>query len=305
MIERSPTSVLPRRRARRPVNGYSILIGAVLAIGAVVVAYPFYNTLVLSFATRKEYLQNASILFPNPLTLDSYKVLFASNNFLRGFLNSGIIVALGTAYSMLLSVMTAYALSRKNYPGRKLFGVLIVFTMYFSGGLVPYYILVSRIGLVDSLAALIVPPGINTFYMLILKAYLENVPSSLIESVKIDGGNDFTVLFRVAVPVSMPIMVTFILFYAVDRWNDWFGAVLFVKSPSKFPLQVILRTVLATLDTILKGTDFASQLVRTQKLFDDGVKMACIIVVTAPVLLLYPFAQKYFVKGIMVGSIKA
>jgi putative aldouronate transport system permease protein len=207
---------------------------------------------------------------------------------------------------MVLSTTTAFALSRRRFYGRRFVHNLIIFTMYFHGGLIPYYLLVNRLGLRNTLGALILPFGINTFYMFIMKVYFQNIPESLVESAKIDGANEFQILFRIIMPVSLPIVATFVLFYGVDRWNDWFTGVLFSSKPSVVPLQTFLRQVIGNLEALSGGTmAFQSPAYARAMLIQEKIKQACAMAASIPILFFYPALQRYFMKGILVGAIKA
>ena len=245
--------------------------------------------------------------FLTKVTLESYRIpVFQVGFVIDGFKNTGIIVITGVIYSMLLTVTAAYALSKKYLPGRNIFINFIIFTMFFSGGLIPYYMLMRNLHLIDNLAALVLPFGVNTFYLIIIKTFFQNIPPSITESAQIDGANEIFILFKIVLPVSMPIIATFILFYSVDRWNEWFYALLLMKSVEKMPLQVILKSLLTNFDMIKGATAQANwDSFNKNLIYDEGVKMACVTIVTLPVLMFYPFAQKYFIKGIMIGAVKS
>ena len=202
---------------------------------------------------------------------------------------------------------SAYGLSRKPFPGKKAIMILIIFTMYFSGGIIPLYLLVKSLGLMDHLLSVVLVYGVNTFYMLIIKNYFESIPESIEESAKIDGANEFYILFKIMIPLSMPIIATFLLFFLVDRWNEWYSALLFIRSSSKWPLQLVLREVInntgSEISNALKANRASDTLLN--KVFSQGIKMAAIVITMAPIMLVYPFVQKYFIKGILIGSVKS
>jgi putative aldouronate transport system permease protein len=240
------------------------------------------------------------MLFPKKPTLLSYRYVFSSADILNGYISTLVIVVFGVAYNMILTATCAYALT-KEFPGRKIIMVLIVFTMYFGGGLIPYYMLVKNMGLIDSYGALILPYGVNTFYMLVMRNYFKSIPGEIEESAKIDGANELLILWKIILPVSLPVIATFLLFFAVDRWGEWFNGVLFIKTTAKRPLQMVLRSILMSLSNEA-AINMPPELKRN--LYGDSVKMACVVVVMAPIMFVYPFVQKYFMKGIMVGAVK-
>jgi putative aldouronate transport system permease protein len=273
----------------------------ILTFLALIIIYPFYNSILVSLVPQRDYIRTPFMLFPKRITWDSYKYIFESPKIIYGYRSTLIILLFGIPYNMFLTTFTAYALSRTSFPGKKIIMSLIIFTMYFGGGLIPYYLLIRGLGLVNSLASIILTYGVNTFYMIIMMNYFGTIPPSLEESAKIDGANDFVILFRIMLPLALPIIATVFLFFAVDRWNEWFNAMLFIRDGKKWPLQLVLRDiVMSSIDT-LKTTSY--ELRRT--VFPDGVKMASIVVTMAPIMLIYPFLQKYFMKGILIGAIKS
>jgi putative aldouronate transport system permease protein len=201
---------------------------------------------------------------------------------------------------MLLTVMCGYALT-KPIPGRKIFRFLIVFTMYFNGGLIPYYLLMKNLHLINTLSVMVLPSGITIMYMLIISNYFSSLPPSLEESAKIDGANDITILFKIILPLSLPLLATFTLYYAVDRWNEWYHGMLFVRTATKWPLQMVLRQ-------IINDAQFASQQllpgIKKPDVYGDSMKMAAIVVTMFPLMMLYPFLQRYFLSGLTLGAVK-
>lgn len=289
------------RKSRKKVDKFYIVNVLLLGIWALVIIYPFYNSILVSLVSQKEYIRKSFMLWPKEITFDAYKFILGSPKFYYGYRNTIIILLLGVPYNMILSLGVAYALAKESFPGKRIINSLIIFTMYFSGGMIPFYLLIKRLGLMDSLAAVILPYGVNTFYMLVMSNYFRSIPASIEESAKIDGANEIIILFKIILPISMPIIATFILFFSVDRWNEWFNAMLFIRSGKRWPLQMVLRSIiLTTIDDL--GGQYAS-LRRT--VFPSGVRMAAIVVTMVPIMLVYPFLQKYFMKGILVGAIKS
>ena len=222
-----------------------------------------------------------------------------------GYANTLFYVIVGTAVNMLLTILGAYALSRKDMMLKTPITVLITFTMFFSGGLIPSFLVVQKLGMYNSVWAIILPSAISTWNLLVLKTSFGEVPDSLLESARMDGANEFVILFRIVVPVSMAAIAAITLFYAVGRWNEWFSALMYLKDRSKYPLQMFLREMLV----IPQGnnTQFAAEAVmvgENSAQLKEVVKYCTIVVSTVPILCFYPFLQKYFVKGVMIGSMK-
>ena len=216
---------------------------ALLLLWGFIVLYPFYNCVVVSLASQTEYVKTPFMLFPKHIVFDSYLYLLRNNGLLNGYKSTLTIVSAGVVLNMLLTVATAFVLSRKKFPGKKFIFFFILFTMFFQGGLIPLYIVVKQLGLSNTLWSVILLYGINTFYLIITKNYFYTIPDSVEESAKIDGANDITILFKIMLPLCKPILATFTLFYAVDRWNEWFYSMLFIKKSSLIPLQVIVRNM--------------------------------------------------------------
>lgn len=295
--------VVGKSKRRKHKN---VVMTILLSLWTIVIVYPFYNSIVISLVPQEVYCNNDLLLYPKQLTLDSYEILFKSSDFLNSFKITVFVVFVGVLYSMLLTSGTAYALSKRDYPGRNIFINIIIFTMYFSGGLIPYYILIMKLGLIDHLAALIIPSGLSIFYMFIMKTHFQSIPASISESAQIDGANEIVIFFKLILPMSMPIIATIILFFSVDKWNDWYSALLFLNDPKKMPLQIVLRNIVSTADvTSLLTSEALIHKSMMGKVYSEGIKMACVTVTMVPIIILYPFLQRYFVKGIMIGSIKA
>ena len=278
----------------------NIINAVLLAIIALVTVLPFIHIVGSSFATGAEIAEKKFLLFPTKFTLGAYKYIFSTNTILKSILVSIIVTAGGTVWSMLISTLTAYGLSRKDLPGRRFIMFYFVFTMLFNGGMIPTFIVVQQTGLLDSLLALIVPVTINVFNMIILRTFFQNLPAGLEESAKLDGANDFSILFRIVIPLSMPAIATISLFYAVTYWNTYMHAILYLSDSAKWPVQIVLRQVVV----LASGMNYDSTEYTDIPPPSQSVKMAVIVVATVPVLLVYPFLQKHFAKGALVGSIK-
>lgn len=278
---------------------FGIFNSLLLAMLALVTLYPMLNVLAVSFSHNDFAIRGEVTFFPKGFTLTAYHYLFNFNTILSGYRNTIFIVVVGTAINLLLTAMTAYALSKKDLVGRKVFLMMIVFTMMFSGGLIPHFLLVRNLGLMNSLWALILPGAISAYNMVIMRNFFQSIPGELLESARIDGLTEIGILFRIVMPLSMAALATIGLFYAVGHWNSFFNAVIYINEKPKWPLQVVLRDILF----FANMTEAAGQENLTS-IPIEPLKMATIIATTAPVLTFYPFIQKYFVKGVMIGSVK-
>ena len=266
--------------------------------------FPFYNVLITSFASVKGLAEHAFYILPYTFDLTAYGNLFKEAQFYTSFKNTVIITVLGVIFNMFLSVTGAYALSKKYLPGRNFLLGAIIFTMFFSGGLIPYYLVIKAIGLVNNILVLVIPAGFSTMYLIIMKNYFNTLPESLEDSAKMDGANELYILVKIIIPISKPFMVTFSLFYAVDRWNEWWNAMLFINRSSISPLQIFLRNLLVNMSVQL--TSSAQAIIESQRssVYIFATQMAAIVISAIPILCVYPFLQKHFAKGIMIGSLK-
>lgn len=264
--------------------------------------YPFLYVLFASLSDPALLIkQRGLLLYPHGFNLSSYKAVLSNPMIGTGYLNTIGYVVLGTALNMIMTVFAAYGLSRKNVMWRNPIMIMIGFTMFFSGGLVPNYLLVQSLGMLDTRWALIVPGAVSAWNMIVMRTAFQAIPESLEESARMDGANDGTILFRIVIPLSLPVMAVMILFYGVGHWNAWFAANLYLRDRGLFPLQLILREILiqSETDNMTVGTSFGDQ-----QQISETIKYATIMIATVPILFLYPFLQKFFVKGVMIGAIK-
>lgn len=267
-----------------------------------VTLYPLLYVLSASLSEPSEFMKHSGLLFwPLDLNWMSYKAVFENDLIINGFVNTILILVLGVALNMLLTMLGAYFFSRKGILLKKFFMFLVVFTMYFSGGLVPFYLTVRNLGLFDSLWAVILPVAVSTYNLIILRTAFDQIPESLEESAMIDGANDWVILMRIIVPLSKAPMAVIALYYAVGHWNSWFNAMIFLSERSLYPLQLVLREILLSNETnSMIGNTGISEFSGVS----ITIRYAVCIVATLPILFLYPFLQKYFVKGVMIGAIK-
>lgn len=262
--------------------------------------YPFLYILSASFSDPFAVVRGDVILLPKGLTLEAYKNVFQSNELWYSYANTIWYVVIGTAVNVFMTMIMAYPLSRKKFGGRKAINLFVAFTMFFSAPLVPTFLVVKSIGLIDSMWALVIPTAIDTFYLIIMRSFFQELPESIFEAATIDGCNDIQILFKIVVYLSGPIIAVMILFYAVYHWNSYFGALLYLNSEKKYPLQMVLRKILIGMD----ANKMAGKAYDRKDLVTMGVRYATIIVSTVPILCIYPFLQKYFVKGVMIGAVK-
>ncbi|CAM4457399.1 carbohydrate ABC transporter permease [Paenibacillus typhae] len=271
-----------------------------LALIALITVLPFVHVVAGSFTTSAEIAASKFVLIPKVWSLEAYKFIFSTDTIFKAMGVSIGVTLIGTLFSMFITALMAYGLSRKDLDGRNVVNFLVVFTMLFHGGMIPTFLVVKELGLIDSYAALILPSAISAFNMIILKNFFQNIPEGLEESAKIDGCNDFGILFRIVLPLSMPAIATISLFYAVTYWNTYMSAILYLDDSAKWPIQVLLRQIVV----LASGMDHSATLDAAVPPPDQSIKMAVIVVATLPILMVYPFLQKHFAKGAMLGSMK-
>jgi putative aldouronate transport system permease protein len=276
-----------------------------LSISLMIILIPLMNIVSQSISDPFSVLQGKVILFPVKPTLAGYRMIFNNQNILTGFMNSFIIATSGTALSVALTVMAAYPLSRKELFGRNAVMWLFTFTMMFSGGLIPTYLLIQSLGLVDSRLALILPNAVAAFYVIIARTFFTvTIPEALYDASRIDGCSDIRTFVRIVLPLSRPIIAVLTLFYAVGIWNAYFDALIYLQSEDKYPLQLVLRSILVSSEMQAKMLESGSANQAETMAISEVMKYSVIVFSSLPLLLLYPFIQKYFIKGIMIGAIK-
>jgi len=254
---------------------------------------PIWNVLITSVAKDADVMGVDYLLVPHSFTLQNYwRVL--NSGYMGAFRNSLFVAVVGTALSMLVSVPMAYALAQKHLMGRNIIMKALVFTMVFDAGIMPFYIVVRSLGLINSMAAIILPVAVSTFNLIILKNYMTSIPVSLIESAKLDGCNDITIMARIVLPLSVSIIAAVTLFYFVSYWNRYFEVIMFINDSRKYTLQVVLRSLMFESDESLGGGQYVY----------NNLKMAVMVLGMLPVLVIYPFVQKHFVSGLMIGGVK-
>lgn len=283
---------------------YALIILLCLSI-----VLPFLNILALSFNAGKDAERGGIYFWPRVWTLENYREVFTSANIGRAFAISIFRTALGTIAGVFLSAMAAYTLKSKTMPGVRFFTLMIFFTMLFSGGIIPYYMLLKGLHLTNTIWVYVLPGLYSAWNLIIMRTFFQQISISLEESAKLDGCSDFGIFMRIIMPLSKPVLATISLFTAVSHWNDWFTGAFFVRTASLRPLSTLLQEMLTKQDAIRESLMQAAgsnqfQMLERMQLTGDSLKMATIIVVVAPIIAAYPFIQKYFAKGAMIGSVK-
>lgn len=279
-----------------------LLIYSILIMSAILAVIPFIYIISGSFSAPEEMLINGFILFPTKFSLDGYRYIFSTKTILWSLGVTIYITVAGTIINLIFTSLTAYPLSRKDFVGRSTIMLLILFTMIFSGGMIPTYLVVKGVGLLNSFWSLLIPGAISAFNLIILKNFFQQLPDGLEEAAKIDGCNDMQILYKIVLPLSAPAMATFALFYAVGHWNTFFNAILYLNDSNKWPIQVWLRQiVILSQSGIGDSQDLGADFIVPPS---QIIKMAVIVISTVPILLVYPFLQKHFTKGVLMGSVK-
>ena len=265
--------------------------------------YPMWYVFVGSFSDPYQMFVNTDLMIlPKGFSLIGYQQVFRNRNILIGYGNTLFYLVLGTVSNVLITSLGAYVLSRPQLALKRFFSLMVVFTMYFSGGLIPSFLIVKGLGLYDSRFAIILPTLVGTYNMIVMRTSFKALPASIEESARIDGANDFTILFRIVIPCAKATLAVITLYYAVSYWNNWFNAMVYLKSRKKFPLQLFLREIL--LANSANGTSAAENEQSEMMYIEDVMRYATIIISTLPILCVYPFCQRYFLKGVMMGSVK-
>ena len=281
-----------------------VLIYGVLILACLACILPFYYVAIVSVADPVALINESLYILPRTFDLDSYKVLLEDRYLFSSILVSVFITVVGTILSTIIVVMAGYSLSKKDMPMRQTLLMLVLISMFFGGQMIPYYILIRSLGLINSIWVLILPLLVDPFYLIIAKNYFLGFPMGLEESARIDGANDLRVFFQIVVPTSKPLIASIALFLAVSKWNEWWHAMLFISDKSKWPMQMMLRETLASLDSSGMSSIGKIMMSKYQSANPLNVKMAAIMITALPILIIYPFIQKYLTKGLMVGSMK-
>ncbi|CAM3803853.1 MULTISPECIES: carbohydrate ABC transporter permease [Paenibacillus] len=292
---------MPQSRSER-IAGICIYI--ILSLISLVVLYPLYFVLIASISAPETVMRGEVWLWPKELSFVGYERLFANKEIIQGFLNTVLYTVTGTALNLVMTIAAAYPLSRADFKGRNGFMLIIVFTMFFSGGMIPSYLLVKELGMLDTIWAMIIPSAVSVWNIIIMRTFFQNsIPKEMQEAAFIDGCSNMRVLFRIVLPLSGPILAVMVLFYAVGHWNSYFTALIYLSDRSNYPLQLFLREILVQ-GQMQEMVDISDDSLARSLMDAEAIKYAAVIVTNLPMLLLYPFLQKYFVKGVMIGAIK-
>ncbi|WP_248926232.1 carbohydrate ABC transporter permease [Paenibacillus hamazuiensis] len=293
--------VISRSRSDRIFDGFTY---AALSVLLLIVLYPLYFVVISSISNPDMVNLGKVTFYPQEPTLEGYRRIFGDSSIWMGYRNSLMYTVLGTTLNVVLTLTAGYALSRPDLSGRNLFMLVIVFTMFFSGGLIPTYLLIKSMGMVNTVWAMILPNAVSAYNIIITRTFFQgNIPAELLEAAKMDGCSNTRFFLQIVLPVSLPIVAVMILFSAVGHWNSYFQALIYLKDDNLQPLQIILRKILISNEAseqMMDGLVNQAELVKMAETMKYGV----IIVSSLPVLILYPFLQKYFIKGVMIGSLK-
>ena len=283
---------------------FIILIYVILSLLLVIILYPLIYVISASFSDPQAVISGKVVLWPVDVTLKGYIAVFQNQNILTGFLNSFYYLIVGVALNLVMTMLCAYPLSRKEFKARGFFSLFFVFTMYFSGGMVPTYILVNNLGLINSRWAMIIPTAMSTYNMIICRTYIVySIPDELYEASQIDGCTPFKYMIKVVLPLSKPIMAVLVLYYGVAKWNDYFNALLYLYKSNLQPLTIVMRDILIMSQVDMTKVTDASAVAKMQGM-SELLKYSTMVVASVPVMLLYPLIQKHLVKGVMIGAVK-
>jgi putative aldouronate transport system permease protein len=291
--------VMHKSKSDRVVD---FILYTIMTLFCLLTLFPLYYVLVMSLTPYAEVMRNGGfVIFPSKFTLEAYKTIFDSPRIPQALRITTTITVIGTFLNLLVTTLLAYPLSKKFLPGRNIVLMGIVFTMLFSGGLIPLYLTVKSTGLLNSIWALIIPGTVSSFNMLIMKTYFENLPSEVEEAARVDGCGEIQTLLRIVLPLSLPILATLGLFYGVTHWNAYFGGIMYLTDTKLQPIQVVLRSMIQT-------PNVSSELQVNTAVLDmlppETIKMATVVVTTLPIIAVYPFLQRYFIRGLLIGAIK-
>lgn len=286
-------------------RGFNIIVTTCLISVFLIVFYPLWFIIINSFSSALAITQGSVVLFPIGFNLDGYREIFEHNLLIRSFFNTIGYTLSATCLNVVLTVITGFALSRKDLPGYRLISLYFVFTMWFNAGLVPTFLHYKELGLVNSVFALILPGAIQITNMVIVKAYFTNsIPHELLEAAKIDGCSDFRYLLQIAIPLAKPIIAVITLYYAVGHWNAYFNAMIYIQDSNLYPLQLVLRDILASSQNIQNFANMTQEEIAIQENLQQMLKYSVIVASSLPMMMLFPMIQKHFVAGLAAGAVK-
>lgn len=291
------------KRKTKPDLIVEIVNIAVLALVCLIVAVPIYYMLVVSLSDGYAVMRGEVGLIPVKPALTSYRAVLSNPDIPRSYLNTVLYTVVGTIVAVAMTACCAFPLSRKKFFGRNFFTFLIVFTMFFDAGMISNFMVVDKLRLTNTLWAIVLPGAINAWNMVIMRTFFQQIPEEIFESAHLDGANDLIVFFQIVLPLSVPTIATMILFYAVSHWNSWFPALVYLDDKGKYPVQLIMRNIVLSGETTAMSSA-ASALTGDLGAITTNIKYAVVFITMLPILCIYPFVQKHFVKGVMVGALK-
>ena len=280
---------------------FDAIVYAILVVVFLIVFFPLMYVVSTSFASAQELALNKFLIFPKHPTLEVYQYIFSTSTFLRSMIVTIVITVVGTLVNLVMTCLMAYPLSRRALPGRSVIMTAVTFTLVFSGGMIPMYLVVNSLGLIDTYTSLILPGAISSFNLILVKNFFQEIPESLIDAAQIDGSSEMNTLAKIVLPLSKPALATFTMFYAVGHWNQFMQPLLYLNDSKKWTIQILLRQIVLMSQS---GVGDEDAMPPGFVLPVKSLKMACIVVSTLPIIAAYPFMQKYFDKGVMSGSIK-
>lgn len=288
---------------------FDIVNLSLLVLLVAIILYPLYFTVIASFSNPVEVMNGRVLVWIRDFTVESYANVFRNDEIWTGYANTIFYTAVGTAYALMLTIPCAYSMSRRGLKGKNAVMAFFVVTMYFSGGMIPSYLLIKNMQLIDTRWVLILPAGMSVYNMIVTRTfYQSNMPEELYEAAKIDGANEFTIFFRIALPLSGAILAVMGLFYAVGQWNSYFSALMYINDKALYPLQLVLRNILLLNQQLqMDMTSMSAAQIKDvvkRAMMAETMKYALIFISSLPILILYPFVQKFFVQGVMIGSVK-
>ncbi len=286
-------------RMTKGEKAYQVFNYLFIILVSLIMIFPIWHVFMFSLSHPNKVFGGGVFFYPREFSTLAYITVLRDPLILSAYKNTIFVVLTATFINIVLSFLMAYPLSKKDFRGKTFLSFYIFFTMLFSGGLIPFYLVVRSIGLLNSLWSLVIPSGVSAYFIFVLRNFIKTIPDSLAESAKIDGANEFIILFRIIIPLSKPAMAVLALMYGVGHWNSWFNCIIFINNTSKYTLQPILRIILMD---VLNSFNYHPDLIIGQ--MPEVIKMTTVMVATIPILMVYPFLQKYFIKGMMIGSVK-
>lgn len=292
-----------KSKGQKKVSWFNVVNMTFIVLFSIAVLYPFWQTLVLSFTDANQASSLGLNIWPERWITDAYKYIFSYEQIGVAYFNTILRTVTGTILIVVLTVLAAYPLSKRNLPYRNTITILFLIAMFFSGGMIPDYLLIKNLGLLDNRLALILPSALNVFYVIIMRNYFMTIDKGIEESAVMDGASHFTILRKIIIPLSKPVIVTIALWAAVGHWNEWFHALIYIQDDAKTVLQMVVRDMLVDVN-MSDATQVSGAGGSNTELLLSNVRAATVMVSIGPIILLYPFAQKYFIRGIMIGSLK-